>query len=290
VNGRCQPIQIAGGQSRPWFLAVDSVDVFFTSATFRSGNRTSLLGGPVTKVVTGTTGVAIGGGWVIAADDGSGEIRRSAPGSFLADDIVIASDQSQPVGVATDGQFAYWTNYGDGTVARIHVRAADGETPEVLASGLNHPEPIVLRNGFAYVGDASGVHRVNIASHAIAPLALGAVVYGLAVDPSSVYWTDYYAGTVMKAALDGGAPAQLAGDQSGPLGVVVDAEHVFWTTYLGGTVMRSDLDGSNLTTMADGQIRPYSIVDDATALYWVIDRWDFDCAAPPCGGVMKVAK
>jgi hypothetical protein len=295
VDGQCQPVQIAGGASRPWFLAVDGIDVFFTAATSWTASRTSLLGGPTTRVAIGTTGIAVGGGWVVTAAEGSGEIRRAAPDSSQPDSsppdgVVIASGQDQPVGVATDGRFVYWTNYGDGTVARIHVRPTEGELPEVLASGLNHPEPIVLRAGVAYVGGADGVSRVDIASHMMTRFASGSLVLALATDSSSVYWADFYAGTLMKAPLGGGPPVHLVGGQDQPGGLVVDDAHLFWTTYYGGTVMRSDLDGQNLTTMADGQIRPLSLAQDATALYWVMDRWDLDCAMPPCGGVMKLAK
>ena len=83
---------------------------------------------------------------------------------------------------------------------------------------------------------------------------------------------------------------ELASEQRVPGGIAVDDAHVYWSTYSGGTVMRSDLDGANLVTMTAGQIRPYSLAQDASAIYWVDDRWDVDCEAPPCGGVMKLAK
>ena len=62
---------------------------------------------------------------------------------------------------------------------------------------------------------------------------------GIAVDASSVYWTNAVSnGTVMKVALGGGSPTTLASGQSYPWGIAVDATSVYWTNYDGGTVMK----------------------------------------------------
>jgi sugar lactone lactonase YvrE len=57
------------------------------------------------------------------------------------------------------------------------------------------------------------------------------------VDATSVYWTTYLGGTVMKVSLDGGTTTLLASGQNSPQDIAVDATSVYWTTH-GGTVMK----------------------------------------------------
>ena len=60
----------------------------------------------------------------------------------------------------------------------------------------------------------------------------------IAVDATSVYWTNYGDGTVMQVPLGGGAPIVLASGQDSPADIAVDATSVTWVNEGGGTVMR----------------------------------------------------
>ena len=59
---------------------------------------------------------------------------------------------------------------------------------------------------------------------------------GLAVDSSTVYWTNYYGGTVMKVATTG-TPVVLAIGQTSPASIAIDSANVYWTA--NGAVMRT---------------------------------------------------
>jgi hypothetical protein len=47
----------------------------------------------------------------------------------------------------------------------------------------------------------------------------------MAVDATSVYWTNYISGTVMKVGIGGVTPTTLASGQDTPSSIAVDATH-----------------------------------------------------------------
>jgi DNA-binding beta-propeller fold protein YncE len=61
---------------------------------------------------------------------------------------------------------------------------------------------------------------------------------GIAVDGTSVYWTNSGSGTVMKVPTSGGTPTTLASGQGYPEGIVLDTASAYWTNVSSGTVMK----------------------------------------------------
>lgn len=93
--------------------------------------------------------------------------------------------------------------------------------------------------------------------------------YGIAVDSTSVYWTDLALGTVTKVPINGGASTVLASGLSYPLDLVVDATSVYWVsgTSNGGFVMKAPLAGGTPTTLAV-TVEPLAIALDPAFVYW----------------------
>ena len=60
---------------------------------------------------------------------------------------------------------------------------------------------------------------------------------GVAVDATTVYWTNHVGGTVQSVPTGGGTVTPLASGQSGAGGIAVDANSVYWANYANGTPM-----------------------------------------------------
>jgi hypothetical protein len=101
----------------------------------------------------------------------------------------------------------------------------------------------------------------------------------IAIDATSVYWTNFNGGTVMKVSTAGGTPTTLASGQAQPWGIAVDTTNVYWTNWSGGTVMKVPIGSGTPTIIASDQNQPHGIAVDDTSVYWT------NCGS---GTVMKV--
>jgi hypothetical protein len=110
----------------------------------------------------------------------------------------------------------------------------------------------------------------------------------LVVDATSVYWTNFDGGTVMKVSISGNPEPTLLASALGtePYGIAVDSQFVYWTSSSGGTINAVPLNGGAVTIISSSLSSPMNIAVDATNLYWTVAG----DSSNPTGMLMGMAK
>lgn len=261
TKGICDAHVLAANQGAPVVLALHGDQLYWGNDVDRTVSTVGVAGGAASVLYPSRTAVR---GFAFDATRlyftrtvfnivESGALAGGSSGNF--------TNQREPgaAGIATDDTAAYWVTDDGGNTGLIRTKAlgppsvAPGTT---LLAGLTHPD-------------------------------------GLALDATSIYWTNRYpaAGTVMKLPKGGGVPVTLADQLANPHSIAVAGGFVYWTNQGDGTsntgsVQRISVDGgaATITTFADHQPLPSTVAVDASHVYWTDPVAATVMRAPLAGG------
>ena len=155
-------------------------------------------------------------------------VESSASGSVVKASLdsggeqVLASGRPNPIAVATDGQYVYWTEAA-GTVLQVPV---SGGTITPLATRLAGLGGIATDGTHLYWTQGSAIVRMRISSGTRTTLFSSRVglTGRIAVDGANLYWQE--GDSIMKAAKRGGAPSLLLTHAS-ITGLATDGSHLY---------------------------------------------------------------
>jgi hypothetical protein len=313
TTGKCDPVTLATSLENPSGIALDGVNVYYT--TFGGAGAVALVpkagGTPKTLATTQTsargvqvdaTGLYWSNGDFIS---GKGGVWKCTLPACTTPTLVAPGDWAYDVQLA-NGQ-VYFSAYNDGTVL---VGLPDGGAGVVATT--NHAFGLGVDSNYAYYTSSQpNLYRAALDGGAgneesVGPLNSDSVGF-VVLDATRFYWAfadTSDAGHVFGALkADPGTRVDYAGPESvGPAGVAVDATNIYWST--GGTFSGPPTspvpngDGKVFTcplagcpaagpTLLAGKLRDTGpLVIDATSIYWC----EFGDYPGATGQVRKVAK
>lgn len=111
----------------------------------------------------------------------------------------------------------------------------------------------------------------------------------LVVDATSIYWVNFWSGTLQSVSKRGGTPTTLVSGVGGFTWLAVDDTFLFYTT--ASDVMAVPKTGGTPTSLAVGLNLPHHLALDATHVYWSTTS-TMDSAGNPIadGAVQRVCK
>jgi hypothetical protein len=241
-------IPIVTGQNQPRHVAVDALHVYWTNRLSAGAVGMANLDG--SNVITLA---ASNYPWDVTVDSSDvywteqnslGRVLSCAIGGCGGVPKILANGRASPSGIAVLAGTVYWAE--SSRIATCPSSGCPVTGPAPFATGLNQPNS-VASNGtdLAWADEGDGAIWVCPLAACAAPTKLalgqqgGLYAKPIAIDSSTVYWTDGVLGRILSCAISGcgGTPTVRASGQSAP-GIAVDATAIYWTDTAGGTITR----------------------------------------------------
>jgi hypothetical protein len=278
---------LVSGRNAPYALALDAAFVYWIEQD-GSIMRLAKSGGVPSSLGSGCNFVAIA---VDAAHVYCGGTAQTILAFPLAGGVATVLAGAQPVAdLAADGQRVYWTTYyglrpaGNNDVSNVSGVGADGGAIVNFATMQRVPSSLSVNDTSVYwltlvdpaIPTGTTVMRasldggapVSVAMSSGASASLRAPNKAIALDGTSVYWSEFVdgvGGALRKAPLNGGPITTLAEGQTTAGTIAVDATNVYWVA--SKSILRMPLSGGASSVLVAGENAASIAVDDAS-VYW----------------------
>jgi hypothetical protein len=247
------PTVIAGGQQSPVGIGVDSTYVYWAAEENnevryapKDGQEALLFAQALPA--SHPTGLAVDATKVVWTEWGDGYVRSGTtpPPPTITQLDAYGGTDGMLGAVAMAGDYAYWLNNSNGSVARQLLQGGGTRDEWVPGGTADGYWGIAVSGTIVYLtNETDGTVTWFDANLPMAPqheIAAGQVSpRGIAVDGNFVYWANGAGGgegSIQRWQVPGGPIQILAPGQDGPAGIAVDSANVYWTNLAGGTVAK----------------------------------------------------